>query len=90
MTPGDVVVCVNTGRLPDAKNGRSLRLLQKGAVYTIEKLPWCWNGPGFGLVLAEIQRSDGGCWHPDRFRPCRKTDIGALAALLKEREREEA
>jgi hypothetical protein len=37
----------------------------------------------------EVPLYDNEWWHSGRFRPCRKTSIDDLSALLKEREREE-
>jgi hypothetical protein len=84
MQPGDLVVCVNTGPISGAMN-RDLNRLRNGDIYTIEDT-FCVPPNGLGLTLIEVPISDGYAWLAERFRPCRRTDISAIAAGVKERE----
>jgi hypothetical protein len=89
MSPGDLVVCVNVGAIPGSHN-LGLSRLTLGSIYTIKDVGWSSNDPGFGVDLVEVDSV--GCrwghlqWNPKRFRPCRKTNIDELVALVKERE----
>ncbi len=84
MSPGDLVVCVNNGIIPDAWN-MDLSRLTVGNIYTIDDV--CDRGPAcLGVRLVEVPIK--WWWHPARFRPCRKTNIDALIACAKERETE--
>jgi hypothetical protein len=88
MSPGDLVVCVNVGRILDAWN-EELNRLTLGAVYTVKDFrPADEPCSGQRIQISEV-RSPTGWWHSHRFRPCRKTNIDELVALVKERECEE-
>jgi hypothetical protein len=86
MSPGDLVVCVNTGIIPGAFNV-DLHLLRKGDVYTIDNV---FSVPphGYGVTLIEVPIRANCAWVSSRFRPCQKTSIDDLTACTKERERE--
>ncbi len=89
MSPGDLVVCVDVGALYGANNDpASLARLTIGDVYTVKDIHESKRKCGFRVRLYEVQ-SNSGWWAPERFRPCRKTNIDALIACTKVRETEE-
>jgi hypothetical protein len=83
MSPGDLVVCVNVGAIPGSLN-IDLEQLIIGNIYTIQGVRWASNVPGFGVDLVEIESVGSAPWNPNRFRPCRKTNIDDLVAIVKE------
>jgi hypothetical protein len=86
MQPGDLVVCVNNGPIVGAAN-IDLHLLTKGDVYTVKEIYLHGSPGGFGIDLFEVPSNRPQyCWHSERFRPCRPTDISAITAGVKERE----
>jgi hypothetical protein len=88
MTPGDLVVCVNTGIIEGAVN-TDLDRLREGGVYTIEDIRGSLSRSGsFGIRIGEVPLCGNEWWHSARFRPCRKTDISGLVEIAKERELE--
>ena len=88
MSPGDLVVCVYTGIIPESGN-RGLERLILGDVYTLKDIGSSpWDGH-LRVQIWEVEQPISGWWNAKRFRPCRKTNIDGLTAILKVREREE-
>lgn len=90
MSSGDLVVCVNTGIIPGARN-EHLHCLREGDIYTIEDVcirERCGRNE-VGIKIVEIRIDANDWWHSARFRSCRKTDISAITACVKEREKVE-
>jgi hypothetical protein len=89
MGPGDLVVCINKGFIAGSQNNkRELSKLNVGDVYTISKIRVVQRDGHLSVMLWEVENRSTGWWNAGRFRPCRKTDIGSLEALAKEREHE--
>ena len=84
MGPGDLVVCVNVGFIAGSLN-IDLDLLSVGDVYTIKDIDKSdTSRSGLRVKLLEVDSPPPDWWNPDRFRPCRNTDIGSLEFLTKE------
>jgi hypothetical protein len=89
MGPGDLVVCVDLGFFSGSGNQkRELSKLVIGDVYTVAESGIGPTSHHARIRLYEVRNETTGWWNAARFRPCRKTDIGSLEALAKERERE--
>lgn len=87
MSPGDLVVCVNTGVIRNAGNV-GLSALRKGDIYTVEDISKVRVHGDIGIMLIEVPVPRGfKWWHSSRFRPCGKTNIDCLTALARKTER---
>ncbi len=90
MSPGDLVVCIETGDI-DGANNNFLSLLNKGDIYTVQDVAMYphWEG-ATAIKVFEISLPASEWYNSTRFRPCRKTSIDDLTALIKERQCENA
>lgn len=87
--PGQQVVCISAGCIPEATNNYP-HMLQEGNVYTIrdiiENPKFGFLGYGVYLDSVWLPKCDATgleeAWHPCRFRPCTKTDIGVFKEIL--------
>jgi hypothetical protein len=86
---GQQVVCVNAGIIQGANNWY-IHMLEEKKVYTIREIVdhVLYHPVGYGLRLDVVwlPKCDvtgvEETWHPLRFRPCAKTDIGVFTGLL--------
>ena len=85
MSPGDLVVCVNVGIIPESRNwGR--KLLTLGDVYVLKDISSCPRDGHLRVQIWEVSPPPPGWWNAKRFRPCRKTNIDGFTVILEERE----
>jgi len=87
--PGQLVVCVNAGHVPEATNNFP-GILQKNHIYTVrdvvENPKFGFDGYGLFLESVKLPKCDATgieeAWHPSRFNPCVHTNIRVFTSLL--------
>jgi hypothetical protein len=87
--PGQQVVCVNARIIPGANNWY-IHMLEEKKVYTIREVVEHakYTPIGYGVRLesiwlpkCDVTQSEE-TWHPERFRPCVKTNISVFTEML--------
>jgi len=87
--PGQLVVCINAGAVPEATNYYP-GVLREGHIYTVREVVdnAHFQFPGYGIRVESVRLPESSItgveetWHPFRFSPYIRTDISVFTRML--------